>query len=74
MMGAGDASFFGTYTYMPKLVGPSLNALTFVMPWQLPTAARAAKVVSVDRSFIFSIDRLLLARRVSECRYQRKGL
>jgi hypothetical protein len=36
MIGAGAVSFFGTYTYMAKLVGPSLKAVTFVMLWQEP--------------------------------------
>jgi hypothetical protein len=45
---------------MPRFVGPSLKALTLVMPWQLPMVARAARVASVDKSCILSTYRLLL--------------
>jgi hypothetical protein len=62
MIGAGAVSFFGTYTYMPKFVGPSLKAVTFVMLWQLPSVARA-KVANVVRSCILSVYRLLLVNK-----------
>lgn len=33
IIGAGVLRVFGTYTYMPRFVGPELKPLTFVMLW-----------------------------------------
>jgi hypothetical protein len=52
MMGAGVVSFLGTYTYIPRLVGPSLKALTLEMDWQLPTVARATRAETAVKSCI----------------------